>query len=90
MISMLEKTGASVSVVDSGCCGMAGAFGYESEHYDVSLQMAERRLLPVIRGAAADTVVVAPGTSCRHQIGDGTDRQAHHPVEVMARAAGLV
>ena len=90
MISMLEKTGASVKLVDSGCCGMAGAFGYETEHYDISLQMAERRLLPAVRDASPDTVIVAPGTSCRHQIGDGANRQAHHPVEVMARAAGLM
>jgi FAD/FMN-containing dehydrogenase/Fe-S oxidoreductase len=90
MVSMLATTGASVKIVDSGCCGMAGAFGYETEHFDVSLQMAERRLLPAVRDASPDTVIVAPGTSCRHQIGDGTPRRAQHPVEVMAQAAGLV
>ncbi len=90
MVSFLEKTGARVQTVDSGCCGMAGAFGYESEHYDISSKMAERRLLPAIRDASQDTVIVAPGTSCRHQIKDGTGRRAYHPAEVVARAAGLV
>jgi Fe-S oxidoreductase len=90
MVSFLERTGAQVRVTDSGCCGMAGAFGYESEHYDVSVQMAERRLLPEIRDASAETLIVAPGTSCRHQIKDGTGRRAYHPAEVVARAAGLV
>jgi Fe-S oxidoreductase len=90
MKAFVEKTGTRVRVVDSGCCGMAGAFGYESEHYDISMEMAERRLLPAIRDASTDTVIVAPGTSCRHQILDGTGRRALHPAEVVARAAGLL
>lgn len=90
MVSMLGKTGATVTVVDSGCCGMAGAFGFESEHYDISLEMAERRLLPAVRRASSETVIAAPGTSCRHQIADGTGRRAFHPVEIMARSAGLI
>jgi FAD/FMN-containing dehydrogenase/Fe-S oxidoreductase len=88
LVSFLKKTGASVSLVDSGCCGMAGSFGYEKEHYDISLQMAERRLAPAVR-ASAEATVVAPGTSCRHQIRDVTGRRAYHPAEVAARAAGL-
>ena len=72
--------------VDSGCCGMAGSFGYESEHYDLSLKMAERRLLPAVRDAAADTLIVAAGTSCRHQILHGSGRQALHPAEVLRAA----
>jgi Fe-S oxidoreductase len=76
----------SVSEVDSGCCGMAGAFGYEAEHYDISMAMAERRLLPAVRTAAEDTIIVAAGASCREQIKHGTGRTALHPAEVLYRA----
>ena len=76
----------TVSEVDSGCCGMAGAFGYEAEHYDVSIQMAERRLLPAIRDADEETIIVAAGVSCRQQIKHGTGRQALHPAEVIRDA----
>jgi Fe-S oxidoreductase len=65
---------------------MAGSFGYEAEHYETSIAMAELSLLPAVRKAAADALVVADGTSCRHQIADGTDRQAVHVAEVLARA----
>ena len=65
---------------------MAGSFGYEAEHYDVSIAMAELSLLPAVRKADANALVVADGTSCRHQIADGTDRQAVHVAEVLARA----
>lgn len=82
----LKKMTPNVDFVDSGCCGMAGSFGYEREHYDVSLQMAERRLLPAVRQSPDETVVVAPGTSCRHQIMDATDRKALHPAELAARS----
>ena len=73
----------TVAEVDSGCCGMAGSFGYEAEHYDISIKMAERRLLPAVREAAAETLIVAAGVSCRHQIQHGTARQALHPAEVL-------
>jgi FAD/FMN-containing dehydrogenase/Fe-S oxidoreductase len=76
-------SGADVEVVDSGCCGMAGLFGYESGHYEVSMKMGERRLFPAVRGAE-DRVVVAPGTSCREQISAGTNRRALHPAEYLA------
>ena len=77
----------TVEEVDSGCCGMAGAFGYEIEHVDISRQMAERRLLPAVRAAKEDTIVVAAGTSCRHQIADGGNgRTARHPAEVLRDA----
>jgi Fe-S oxidoreductase len=76
----------SVTEVDSGCCGMAGSFGYEAEHYDISLKMAERRLLPAVREAAEDTLIVAAGTSCREQIRHGTGRRALHPAEVLYAA----
>jgi Fe-S oxidoreductase len=74
---------ADVEVVDSGCCGMAGLFGYEKGHYEVSMKMGERRLFPAVRGAG-ERVVVAPGTSCREQILDGTQRRAMHPAEYLA------
>ena len=73
----------TVEVIPSGCCGMAGSFGYEKEHYDVSMQIGEMVLFPSVRKAESDTIIAAPGTSCRHQIKDGTGRQALHPVEVL-------
>jgi len=75
-----------VKTVESSCCGMAGAFGYESEHFEMSVQMAEAALLPAVRGAAADTLIVADGTSCRGQIRDGTGREALHVARVLDRA----
>jgi len=76
----------TVDVVPSSCCGMAGSFGYRPEHLDVSLKMAEAALLPAVRAAADDTVVVADGTSCRHQIRDGARRSAQHVARVLAAA----
>jgi len=78
--------GAAVEEVDAGCCGMAGSFGYEAEHYAVSMQMAERRLLPAVRAAEADTIIVAAGLSCREQIAHGSGRVAVHPAQVLAGA----
>ncbi|MDD2529305.1 MAG: FAD-linked oxidase C-terminal domain-containing protein [Lentimicrobiaceae bacterium] len=71
-----------VDEIKSGCCGMAGSFGYESEHYDVSMKVGELVLFPEIRKTKQETTLAAPGTSCRHQIMDGTGRKALHPVEV--------
>jgi Fe-S oxidoreductase len=85
-VALLRKTGATVREVDSGCCGMAGSFGYEREHFDISLKMAERRLLPAVRESPREVSLVAPGTSCRHQIKDATGRRAFHPAEILARA----
>jgi FAD/FMN-containing dehydrogenase/Fe-S oxidoreductase len=77
--------GTRVRTVDSGCCGMAGLFGYEKGHYEVSMKMGERRLFPAVRAASREEqVVVAPGTSCREQIRDGTGRRALHPAEYLA------
>lgn len=73
----------TVSVIPSGCCGMAGSFGYEREHYDVSMRIGELVLFPALRAADSEAIVAAPGTSCRHQILDGTGRVARHPVEVL-------
>ena len=67
-----------VEVIDSGCCGMAGVFGYEASHYELSMQMAELDLLPAVRGADGETLLIANGTSCRHQIRDGAQRGARH------------
>jgi Fe-S oxidoreductase len=76
----------SVTEIDSGCCGMAGSFGYEAEHYDISLKMAERQLLPAVRAAANETIIVAAGVSCRQQIKHGAEKQALHPAEVLRAA----
>jgi FAD/FMN-containing dehydrogenase/Fe-S oxidoreductase len=76
----------SIQEIPSGCCGMAGSFGYEKEHYDVSMKVGELVLFPAIRNSSDGTVFVAPGTSCRHQIMDGTGKKAHHPAEVLFEA----
>ncbi|MCB9531962.1 MAG: FAD-binding protein [Myxococcales bacterium] len=76
----------TVEVVPSGCCGMAGSFGYEAEHAEFSMRVGELVLFPAVRAASADTVVAAPGTSCRHQIHDGTGRSAEHPVRILRAA----
>ncbi len=78
--------GLEVEVIESGCCGMAGAFGYEANHYDVSMRMAELELLPRIRAADENALLVANGTSCRHQIRDGTGRRAMHVAVLLERA----
>lgn len=86
-VKMLEiPTGYKVQVIPSGCCGMAGSFGYEKEHYEVSQQIGELVLLPAVRSAAAEVFIAAPGTSCRHQIKDATGRIAMHPVEILHAA----
>jgi FAD/FMN-containing dehydrogenase/Fe-S oxidoreductase len=76
----------TVHIIPSGCCGMAGSFGYEAEHYDLSMRIGELVLFPAVRKADANTIIAAPGTSCRHQIKDGTGRMALHPVEILYRA----
>jgi FAD/FMN-containing dehydrogenase/Fe-S oxidoreductase len=76
----------SVETIPSGCCGMAGSFGYEKEHFDLSNQIGELVLFPAVRNAGAETIIAAPGTSCRHQIKDGTGNIAMHPVEILWEA----
>ncbi|WP_291783181.1 hypothetical protein, partial [Cecembia sp.] len=76
----------NVQVIPSGCCGMAGSFGYEEEHYDLSMQIGEMVLFPAVREASENTLIAAPGTSCRHQIADGTGKKALHPVEILYQA----
>ncbi len=73
----------SVTIYNSGCCGMAGSFGYEKEHYDISIQMGEDTLFPKIRATEQTVAIAAAGTSCRHQIFDGTNREALHPVTIL-------
>jgi Fe-S oxidoreductase len=78
--------GLKVSTIESSCCGMAGSFGYEAEHHAASMAMAELSLLPAIRSRAEGTVIVADGTSCRHQIQDGADTEATHTAVLLAQA----
>lgn len=74
------------TIITSGCCGMAGSFGYEKEHYDVSMQIGELKLFPAVRKTTEETIISANGTSCRHQIFDGTGRKALHPVTILKNA----
>ena len=75
-----------VSIIPSGCCGMAGSFGYEKEHYEISMQIGEQTLFPAIRSTSTDDIIAANGTSCRHQIKDGTHREAFHPITILRQA----
>ncbi|MGZ9675910.1 FAD-binding and (Fe-S)-binding domain-containing protein [Flavobacterium sp. GNP001] len=81
MLNLPKNT--TVTIYNSGCCGMAGSFGYEKEHYEISMQMGEDTLFPKVRSTATNTAIAAAGTSCRHQIFDGTSRQALHPVSIL-------
>ncbi len=80
---------AIVEEIDSGCCGMAGSFGYEKEHYDISMAIGEQALFPSVRAASSETIIAAAGTSCRQQIKDGTQRKAVHPIVLLAQALVL-
>jgi FAD/FMN-containing dehydrogenase/Fe-S oxidoreductase len=84
MLSLPENY--SVETISSGCCGMAGSFGFEKEHYELSMKIGELVLLPTVRKADAETIIAAPGTSCRHQIKDGTGKKALHTIEVLYNA----
>jgi len=85
-VAALKAAGYQVEVIPSGCCGMAGDFGYEIDHYEISQKIGEDRLLPAVRAAAPETVIVASGTSCRHQIGHFTERHPVHLVQALAAA----
>ncbi len=78
--------GLAVETVESSCCGMAGAFGYQAETYETSMAMGELNLLPAVRAAESATLIVADGTSCRHQIADGAGREAMHVARVLEMA----
>jgi FAD/FMN-containing dehydrogenase/Fe-S oxidoreductase len=84
MLRLMPDT--QVEEIAAGCCGMAGSFGYEKEHYDISMAIGEQALFPAVRKADAETVIAAAGTSCREQIKDGTQRRARHPVSILAQA----
>ena len=81
-----KMKGVTVDEPDSGCCGMAGSFGYEKEHYEISMQVGEDTLFPKIRNCSTETEIAAAGTSCRHQIFDGTKRIAKHPITILKEA----
>jgi Fe-S oxidoreductase len=83
-VEVLKATGGDVKVLDSGCCGMAGPFGFEKKSYGVSQTLAERVLLPAVRAAQTGTVIVTDGFSCREQIAQNTGRRAVHVAEVLA------
>ena len=87
IFSLIPNT--EMEIIPSGCCGTAGAFGYEKEHYDISRQIAELELFPAIRKSPDSSLIVAAGTSCRHQIADGLGVKAFHPAEVFAMEMGI-
>jgi Fe-S oxidoreductase len=81
--TFLQKLGFSIKEIETGCCGMAGAFGYEEEHYDFSMQVGELKLFPYLRSLSTKEIVIAPGVSCRSQIEDGTGKKALHPISLV-------
>jgi hypothetical protein len=83
---LLRSLGLDVEMLDSGCCGMAGSFGFEADHYELSTAVGERRLLPAVRDAPGDALIVADGFSCKTQIAELTDRRALHTAQVLAMA----
>jgi hypothetical protein len=83
---LLKRLGLDLDVLESGCCGMAGAFGFEADHYDISMKVAEHELLPHVRKAAKDTLIIADGFSCREQVRQSTDRVPLHVAEVLQMA----
>jgi Fe-S oxidoreductase len=88
--SLLRKVGVDLQSLDSGCCGMAGAFGFEKDNYNVSLAVGERVLLPAVRQATPETLIISDGFSCREQILQTTGRKALHLAEVLQLALGDV
>jgi Fe-S oxidoreductase len=80
----LERCGYKTTILDTGCCGMAGSFGYEEDHYEVSMDIGELRLFPALRRLPDDALICAPGFSCRHQIKDATGMKAYHPAQLLA------
>jgi Fe-S oxidoreductase len=88
-LEALRSVGLKAELIESSCCGMAGSFGYEASHLQVSMAMAEAKLLPAVRQAPANAWIVADGFSCRHQIADGAQRQALHVAQAISRALGV-
>src|SRR5207245_10624038 len=83
---LLERMGTELETLDSGCCGMSGSFGFEAEHREISMQIGELALLPAVRRASPDTLIVADGFSCREQLAQSTDRRAAHLAQAMSAA----
>ena len=83
---LLRRLGLEFETLDSGCCGMAGGFGFEAEHYDISIRVGQRVLLPAVRSASPETLVIADGFSCREQIAQAAGREALHVAEVLEMA----
>src|SRR5699024_10140673 len=81
----LQRAGYETKILDTGCCGMAGSFGYEKEHYDISMDIGNLVLFPALRDLPEDALVCAPGFSCQHQINDGVHRQTYHPAQLLAQ-----
>jgi Fe-S oxidoreductase len=88
--TLLSRLGVDFKILDAGCCGMAGAFGFEAEHYEVSLAVAGQALLPAVRAAGPEVLILADGFSCREQIGQLTGRGARHLAEVVVAAPGVL
>jgi len=82
---MLRRVIPHLEVLDAGCCGMAGSFGYTADRFDLSMKIAGLALLPAVKGAAPDSWIIAPGTSCRHQLHDAGEVRAMHPMTALAR-----
>lgn len=87
--ALLDKLGVRWSLLDTGCCGMAGSFGFNAQHYDLSLKIGEDKLLPLVRDAAPETIVVTNGFSCREQIQQGAGRHTLHIAQLAQRAIKL-
>ena len=86
-VALLQRIpGAEVVELDAGCCGMAGSFGFEAEHYELSMRIGGMRLFPAVRQEPAETLIAATGVSCRQQIAHGTGRPARHPVQIVREA----
>jgi Fe-S oxidoreductase len=88
-MDVFDRMGVDAELIDAGCCGMAGSFGFMESKYELSMTIAEQRLMPAVRGRDTDAWIVAGGTSCRHQILDATGEHAFHPIEAVARLLGL-
>jgi len=82
---MLSTLGYQVDLIEAGCCGVAGAFGFEAEHYELSIRIGEAALLPAIRRSGVDVILAASGVSCQAQITDGSGRPTFHPIQLVER-----
>ncbi|HEY5610244.1 MAG TPA: FAD-binding oxidoreductase, partial [Thermoanaerobaculia bacterium] len=86
--AILRRMGVDYRVLDSGCCGMAGSFGFEQEHYEISMKVGERVLLPAVRAASPEALLIVNGFSCREQVAQATGKRAYHLAEVIEMGMG--